>query len=665
MEIKNASESLLIIINDILDISKIESGKLEIINVEYNITSLLNDIISMSKMRLEDRPVILTAFIQSDIPCNLYGDEIRIKQILLNLVSNAIKFTKKGSISFEVSCEMQDEKANLVFDVKDTGMGIKEDDMQRLFMQFERVDTKKNRNIEGTGLGLAITKQLCEMMGGTISVQSKIGEGSVFTVRIPQRYSEAMPVAAKANEKKVLLYEAREVYASSIKRTISDLNASCTVCVNQSELTQYLTQQQFDYLLTPVLHIDKIKNLCLKMDVKINIVLMTDPGDLTIYLDENVVNLPITCIQMAQIFGGINLNKNKKETSNSFVAPSANVLVVDDNTVNLKVAKGLMSPYKFNLETAINGALAVEKVINNKYDLVFMDHMMPEMDGIDATAAIRKMQGDYYRDLPIIALTANALVGAKELFVKEGMNDFLAKPIETKKLNEILQKWIPKQKQESADFTEEIKNEFNLSISGINTNYGINMMNGKLDDYYDVLNAFYHDGLKKVDTLKTAVSQRNFDTYRIEIHALKSAAGSIGAFNVSQEAKRLEQAAIKQDYRFILAHMDDFLATLQKLLSSIDEHLKNKDEESLKCKEFGNIALLKENLNEIEAALTTFDIDVLDKAMQECLTFVWKGEINNILLKLKQLIDAFEYYNARPIVQDLKEEIVLQYDSQN
>ncbi len=662
VEIKNASESLLIIINDILDISKIESGKLEIFNVEYNITSLLNDIISMSKMRLEDKPVILTAFIQSDIPCNLCGDEIRIKQILVNLISNAIKFTKKGSICFEVSGEMQDETANLVFKVKDTGMGIKQDDMNRLFMQFERVDTKKNRNIEGTGLGLAITKQLCEMMGGTISVESKVGEGSVFTVRIPQKFSDFTPVALKANNNKVLLYEAREVYANSIKHTISDLNASCTVCVNQSELTQYLTQQKFDYLLTPVLHVDKIKKLCMEMDINVNIVLMADPGDLTIYLEENVVNLPITCIQMAQIFNGINLNKTKKEKNISFVAPSANVLVVDDNTVNLKVAKGLMAPYKFNLETAINGMIAVEKVKNNRYDLVFMDHMMPEMDGIDATAAIRKMQGDYYRDLPIIALTANALVGAKELFVKEGMNDFLAKPIETKKLNDILKKWIPEQKQEVSTPKEEIENEFSLSIDGINTNYGINMMNGKLDDYYDVLNAFYHDGLKKIDTLKAANTQKKYDTFRIEIHALKSAAGSIGAFNVSQEAKMLEKAAIKQDYNYISAHTEDFLAGFSKVLCSISEHLKNREEENLKGKESGNIALLKENLNEIDLALTTFDIDVLDRAMQECLIFAWKGEINNLLLKLKQLIDAFEYYNARPIVQELKEEISAQYD---
>ncbi len=445
-EIKKASESLLVIINDILDISKIESGKLEIIEVEYKISSLLNDIISIARMRLEDKALLLTTFIQSDIPSTLYGDEIRIKQILINLLSNAIKFTKEGNIDLSVKCEEHEGKSELVFTISDTGMGIKEDDMKRLFMQFERVDTKKNRNIEGTGLGLTITKQLCEMMQGSISVQSEVGVGSVFTARIPLQYRNKKPIANKVPNVKVLIFETREVYARSFKQTLDDMQASSSICTNQSELTQYLAKEKFDYLIASTAYIDEVKSLCSSVNIDINFVFISDLGDLTIYPEENVLSLPINCIQISKIFENEDLTIQKEEKIYDFVAPTAKILVVDDTMMNLEVAKGLMSPFNFNIETAENGAIAVEMIKNNSYDLIFMDHMMPEMDGIEATTVIRNMEGDYYKKLPIVALTANALVGAKELFVKEGMNDFLAKPIEMEKLKEILQTWLPKEK---------------------------------------------------------------------------------------------------------------------------------------------------------------------------------------------------------------------------
>ncbi len=662
-EIKKASESLLVIINDILDISKIESGKLEVIKVEYNLTSLLNDVISLSKMRLEDKPVVFTTFIQSDIPCILNGDEIRIRQILLNLLSNAIKFTKTGSINLNVTYEMNEDKIDLIFDVSDTGMGIKEKDLERLFMQFERVDTKKNRNIEGTGLGLSIAKQLCEMMGGAITVKSKQGKGSTFTARIPQNYIEITPITSKAENTRVLLYEAREVYSNSIYKTITDLNANCTICQNQSELLQYLTQENFDYVIAPVVHTDRIKNICLKSNVDIKMVFIVDQGDLTIYEDENVVSMPISCIQMAQIFGNSDLYMRETEKSHSFIAPTARVLVVDDSLVNLKVAKGLMAPFKFNLETAINGAIAVELVKKNEYDLVFMDHMMPEMDGIDATAAIRKISGDYYKTLPIIALTANALVGAKELFINEGMNDFLAKPIEVKKLNDILQKWIPKQKQEAtipAVKKEEI--DYKILIDGINTNYGINTIGGNLGDYYDILNTFLYDGLRRIEGLKEPLEDQDLNTYRIEMHALKSASASIGAFNVSKKASVLEEAAISKDISFIYANADDFIELFSNLLLAIKDHLKLKDSSFFVEKEVGNPDLLRKGLKEIEEALTSFDIDILERVIQECLIYVWKGKIDEMLVNLKQLIDSFEYYQARLVAQELKAEISVNYN---
>ncbi len=660
-EIKKASESLLVIINDILDISKIESGKLEVIKVEYGITSLLNDIISLSKMRLEDKPVIFTTFIQSDIPSVLIGDEIRIRQILINLLSNAIKFTKSGNINLSVTYEKTNDVIELFLSVSDTGIGIKDSDLQRLFMQFERVDTKKNRNVEGTGLGLSITKQLCEMMGGSISVHSEQGVGSTFTAKIPQHFKVHTPIASKAENIKVLLYEARELYLSSISKTINDLNADCTVCTNQSDLMLCISENTYDYILAPIAHKDRIKTLCEKSKSGTKLVFIVDQGDLTFYQEENIVSMPLNCIQVSQIFSDSDLYQREKEKGHSFIAPSAKVLIVDDNPVNLKVAKGLIAPYKLQLETAINGAIAVELVKNNKYDLVFMDHMMPVMDGIEATAAIRSLDSEYYQNLPIIALTANALVGAKELFVNEGMNDFLAKPIEVKKLNEVLQRWIPKEKQEAFTHVEVELKVHNVSIEGIDTNHGIRVIGGNLEDYYDVLNTFLYDGLKKIENLKEPLETQSLDTYRIELHALKSASGSIGALEVSNAAKALEEAAINKDLAYIYSYTENFLKMFSNLLSSIEAHINNNGSVSCAPKENGVLVILNDCIMQIEEALTTFDIDVLEEKIQECMSYTWNGNIDSALVNLKQLVDSFEYYDARTVVQEIKSEIAIHY----
>ncbi len=660
LEIKSASENLLSIINDILDISKIESGKLEIINVDYYIASMLSDVINLSRVRLTNSPVQFTTFIHSKVPALLYGDELRIKQILLNILSNAIKFTKKGNIHFSVTSEHENGRAVLKFSVKDTGMGIREEDLQRLFMQFERVDTKKNRNIEGTGLGLAITKQLCEMMGGSISVSSEFGVGSIFTVTIPQTYDNYMPIVGIVESKNVLVYEARTKYAHYLKKSLENIGSKCALCDNQSDLFNYLNAQKFDYLFVPAVHFQKIKSLKQELNRKFEIIIMTDPGDTTIYRDATSANLPISCMQLSSILGSGNLFSHTNEKAENFVAPHANVLVVDDNIVNLKVAKGLMAPYKFTIDTAINGALAVEKIKNNIYDLVFMDHMMPEMDGVDATNIIRKLPDEYYKNLPIIALTANALVGAKELFVKEGMNDFLAKPIEIKKLNSALLKWLPKDKicfikKQTESKEPEKKAENSLQIEGVDTAHGITLIGGDIADYKDVLKSFYNDGILKLDTIKNSFDSENKEAYRIEVHAVKSAAASIGAKMISEQAKHLESAAIKDDRQFIEQNTTEFLSDYKQVLDNIMQSFEN--EESGSQIGEGDIAVLKDNLIQLEAALDMLDIDVIENTLNMCTQYTWQGKINELLEEIRTNTQAFEYYNASALIADIKNEL--------
>ena len=341
-EIYNAGKGLLEIINDILDLSKIESGKYEIVNEEYDFGSILYDIISLIKIKITQKGVTLKYESGENVPSILCGDAIRIKQVLTNILGNAVKFTKEGFITLGVESEKLDEdRCKIIFKVTDTGMGIKEEDFKKLFQAFSQVDTKKNRQVEGTGLGLAISKNLCELMDGNIQVESVYGEGTKFTITVVQKVVHETPLI--------------------ISETLEEKKC----------------EQK------PMFH---------------------PSSD-------------------SRMFG-------------------KHILVVDDNSTNLMIAKGLLKPYKLTVDTASSGDEAISYVKNNKYDLIFMDHMMPDKDGVETTKEIREMDIKYCKEVPIVALTANAVYGAKKELISAGFDDYVAKPIDVKQLEEALYKYL-------------------------------------------------------------------------------------------------------------------------------------------------------------------------------------------------------------------------------
>ncbi len=660
--IKNACDSLLNIINDILDISKIESGKLRIVISEYNMASMLNDVISISRLRLGEKPVMFITNIDSNLPAKLLGDELRIKQILLNILSNAIKFTHQGHITLDISGSIDGNITELKFKVIDTGVGIKEKDIEQLFEEFEQFNTTKNRSIEGTGLGLAISKQLCEMMNGYIEVESVYGKGSTFTVTIQQECINYIPLASVTAKKSVLVYEPREPYYDSICNTINNLGCESTLCSNQSELYENINEKSFDYVITSPLHVKKVKAIIKKQQLNISIIALANYGENLMQNDIYTIFLPFNCIQIADLFN----NESKSEYLNQnlatplgFTAPEAKILLVDDNPVNLKVAVGLMTPYKFDIDTAVNGIEAVEKVKHNYYDLVLMDHMMPEMDGIDATAAIRSFEEEYFKNLPIIALTANALVGTREMFIKEGMNDFLAKPIEMSKLNSVLSKWIPKEKQyfDSQDIQfSSYHNE--IEIEGVNTLQGIAAVGGNFDNYFQILSVYYMDIQKKCATLPNHYHKGDISSFRAEVHALKSASATIGANELASKAARLESAALKGDMAFIEKNIDVFLRLLQELTEAIKPYAglgsKNDNSYQNSQRETGSKEYLKEMLDILYNAVEFVNINQIEDTINKLAEFEWQQEITDELNSFREYISVFDYDEALICVQKLQ-----------
>jgi signal transduction histidine kinase/CheY-like chemotaxis protein len=624
--IKQAAANLLAIINDILDLSKIESGKLEIVPSDYQFSSLVNDVVSIIRMKVVDSKLQFVVNIDGNMPNELFGDEIRIRQVLLNVLSNAVKYTPKGFISFSISSEIIDEDTViLTIDVTDSGKGIKEEDLRKLFGDFVQVDMQSNKGIEGTGLGLSITKNLIKAMDGDISVQSEYTKGSTFTITLPQKIksSEPLAIVESPEEKNVLVYERSGIYADSIVCTIDNLGVFCERAENDDELLEKLESREYSFVFVSNILLRNVKKAMQKIKSSPKIVLLTEFGDTAIDENFSMLAMPVHSISVANMLNGVSDTFSYSSGESNivkFIAPNARILVVDDINTNLKVAEGLMMPYKMHIDLCQSGFDAIDALKDTRYDLVFMDHMMPEIDGVETVRRIREMGNEdaYYKDLPIIALTANAVSGTKEMFLTNKFNDFLSKPIETTKLNLILGKWIPKEKHEKLN--EEIKNSdadenisnVNLEIHGIDIKKGIAMTGGTIKRYMQTLAIFHKDGIEKIEEVKKCFKSENYHLYTTHIHALKSAAANVGANELSETAKALEMAGKQDDFAYIRLNNAEFLVALEALLGNIALTLAANSNEEQKGPV--NFELLRNELNKLKEALEAFDSTAIDNA---------------------------------------------------
>jgi PAS domain S-box-containing protein len=664
--VKQAGAHLLSLINDILDFSKIEVGKLEILEEKYTFSSLINDVISIIRMRVVDTNIRFVINIDCNIPNFLVGDETRVRQILLNILNNAVKYTERGFVSFTAQCEVIDENnINLVMEVMDSGKGIQQDDVDKLFGEYMRVDLSKNKGIEGVGLGLAITWNIVKAMGGDINVYSEYGKGSMFTVTVPQKISSPEPLASvKDPDKiKVIVYERREIFANSIAFTIDNLGVDCTLVTSNLELQRELSAKEYNFIFISFSLYESNKSTIMKLGKQAKVVLLAEFGETTNEKKLRTLAMPVYCVSIANILNGasesFNLNENE-ETIGRFVAPEAIVLVVDDVGTNLKVAQGLMVPYKMQVDLCRSGKDAIQAVADIRYDLIFMDHKMPNMDGVEATALIRK-KGDedpYYKNVPIIALTANAVSGVKEFFLKNGFNDYLSKPIDTTKLNVILERWIPKEKQKNT-FAEDGKAvaEMNggsrekIEIEGVNTERGIFFSGGMEESYLETLAIFQKDGFEKIKDISDSLRDGNPELYTIHVHALKSASANIGADALSKAAAVLEQAGERQDREYIEAHTPELLASLEAMLHNIMHVLVLREDK------IGNgrydTEELKSELSILKKALESFDAGTINKSVEALGNIVRSGSVKGQILDISEKILVGEYEEALDVIEEL------------
>ena len=684
--IQNAGRSLLSIINDILDFSKIESGKMELIEENFNIASTLNDVINMAITRKGDKKLEIIVHADPDIPMGLVGDEIRIRQVIINLVTNAIKYTREGCVSIRVSQTKHDYGINLSVAVSDTGIGITEVDLEKLFSSFEQVDTKKNRSVEGTGLGLAISKKLITQMGGFINVTSEYGKGSEFRFVISLKVSDPKPFVSIGDADKIHAAgyidftkyshpKTAEEYRLLIRELSETLHTDIKLFETYEDLKEEAAKTKLTHIFTPREHYIEHSDFYLSHANKSEIIVIQDRLN-AVDLPNSVKCMykPFYILSVGAIFNHESVVTNLGERRNSttrFSAPKARVLIVDDNPINLKVAAGLMRPYHMQVLTADSAKGAISLLRSKDFHLVFMDHMMPEIDGVEATQMIRAMEGDYYKKLPIIALTANAVNGVRETFLEAGMNDFIAKPIELSTLDRVLKAWLPKElikapkedefiaeeKRKSALKTEEKSELFDAET-------GLFYTGGDEEAYLEILEMYVNKAKQKREYIGKLFDEKSWKNYVIEVHALKSTSLTIGSKPLSELAKELELAGKAGNY----APIEEKNASLLELYEKVEEVARNylgqkkpADEQSADVPtNLSEMAIdeIEKNVREIISACENFDsdnvIELCRKFDGNCL-----GEIS-----LKPLFDAvcelaedFEYEEAGRKAENILEQL--------
>ncbi len=632
--IKSSGNALLTIINDILDFSKIESGKMEIIEDIYEPMSLFHDLSMIFLNRIGEKEVELLYDIDKKLPKKLFGDDKRIRQVIINLMNNAIKFTDEGYVKLSVKMqEAEDDNCQLYFRIEDSGQGIKEEDIGKLFGSFQQVDMKMNRYKEGTGLGLSICKQLVELMGGTIGVESTYGKGSTFWFSLSQKKRSEKPAAAikqLKTEELVIGGKLSNVYTRDSYQNVAKTYGIHTITIE--EAMESNTPMNFFFT-------DDIENLSVEQKQKLKLwntklcVLQNPMQQNMKDIKALLVNKPLYSLNFCQIINNEEMQSVNEEDELSFIAPKAKILIVDDNEMNLKVAKGLLAPLQMQIETADGGKKALQKIKQKHYDIVFMDHMMPGMDGVEVTKAVRALSEEYYKNLPIVALTANATTDAREIFKKNGLNDFVAKPIKIKAICKCIKKWLPDELMEennkvifessahlcqNADEQLSDKEEDKLQIEGLNVQEGIEN-SGSEELFFSLLGDFYKLIDQKATKIEKCLADGMLKDYTIEVHALKSTARMIGAMELSEKFYRLEQLGNAEEQKILEKETPSVLSLYRSYKPILEPYGRMLEQD----KERVPMETIIEDLRLLKDSMDCFDLDGADEAMHRLETYVF------------------------------------------
>ena len=666
-DLQGASRNLVTLVSDMLDFAEIQSGKLELSESSYSLTSTINDIVNIINNQKKNKDIEFILDINTDIPALLVGDEQKLKRAMLNILSNAVKFTEVGCVVLEISCRRESYGINLCITVRDTGIGIDSSQLHNVFNSFSMVDTKRNRQEGGVGLGLAIAQAIIEKMGGFISVRSRKGEGSEFQIIVPQKVEQYEPMIVLENPLRfnVLVYidmnqfsiaAVKNEYGNNISNITENLGIVVHVCRNLNELKRRIERNYITHIFITLYEYTMDESYFNGLAKQTGVVIILEETEAYRVHSDDIIRLykPFYALPVSIILkGGKRYNNLNREAMNRnmFIAPDAKILIVDDNAINLRVESCLMKNYRFTIDTALSGMEALEKLESKDYDMVFMDHMMPEMDGVDTLHRIRDKAGIYYANIPVIALTANAVAGAKEMLIAEGFQDFLSKPVEIASMHRILEKYLPDAKKiydfedDATDVQsgEAVHNDHEHEIvyeqpqnpqasvnepgaetaqedtaADIDEKQGA-LYCGSLEDFEDILRIHYEDYEDSCQKIQAFYDSKDWKNYVILVHGLKSSMKSVGIMKLSDMCLELELAGKENRIDYILKNHDVMMAEYARIHDVIGNRLGigqkvNVDLTNVKNLDEDSIAGL---LNQFENAVYSFDEEQMLSILNE------------------------------------------------
>lgn len=630
IDIQTAGRNLLSTVSNILDFSELESGKMELAEESYNITSTITDIINMALTMENGKHLELIVDCDANLPSNLVGDEQKLRRIVMNLLDNAIKFTKEGGVVLRVKSRKELYGINLMVSIRDSGIGMKQADMEKIFTSFSQLNSKRNREEGGIGLGLSITQALVQNMGGFITVESTPGSGTEFRFTLPQKVLDETPIVSIRNKSHVFAacyinmdkynYSVvREGYEKCIRHMADQFGIMFRICKNLPELKRRIEHENFSHIFISWDEYCEDRTFFEQLSNETTVVLILD-YDQEVHVGSNMLRIykPFTVLSIAAVFNGrkvLQRDAQHIDLKHRFIAPEAKVLVVDDNAMNLKVMARLLLPYQIKVSMASSGQEALNKLDTMEYDCVFLDHMMPEMDGVETLHRIRQKPGNYFQSLSVIAFTANAIGGAREMFIEEGFDDFIAKPIELSVLERMLRRYIPVRKQipvteEDAETAAPVSNVDTaatvsapanplpaaaaastgaapapkppapvddvaaldaLKQAGINVQQGISYCGDK-EGLREIIMIYHSEGPRRDKQLAQFFREQDWKNYVITVHALKSNSKGIGANELAELALNLEMAGKENRVEYILEHHEELLEKHDALLRALAQN---------------------------------------------------------------------------------------------
>lgn len=705
--IHKAGKDLSDIVTNILDFSELQKGVKGLELEEYNTFSMIDQVIQSTQVKQKNKRLEFIVNCDANLPSKLYGDEKKVRRVILNLIDNAIKFTEIGYVSFSVGYRKEEYGINLIIEIKDSGIGMDENNLHKIFAGFSQLDSHRNRRQGGAGLGLPISQILVNNMGGVLNISSKKNVGTHIKVVIPQKVIDMTPIARVGNNDQIrvgvyvnmehfVVTEIRDEYRKNIAKMIAYLNVNTKICQSQTELEGLVEQENLTHIFINLSEYKAAKEYFNELAKKVSLVVVLDKNEEKQLESRDVICLykPMYVVPIAKILTGEiqRMQSNEDIQVTKKFKTTATILAVDDNRMNLKVVESLLKKYKANVLTAESGREAIEMVKNNTVDLIFMDHMMPEMDGVEAMKKIRAIGGGCFQTLPIVVLTANAVAGMRERFLEAGFDDFVEKPVEKTVFERALLRNLPEDKiqyeEESAkeDTTgntvreemaaekqgkehiqeSEKSEEGELVIGDLDLKTGYTYCGGK-EGLLNILEVFvenYQDNFRQICDL---YQDGNWSEYTICVHGVKSSMKSIGALRLSDMAKDLEMAGKREDITFIHENHQAFLEEYQRVMGFIMEHplfrakaaAKPQDSE----KSSDNLRNLTEEefnqyIDRFEEATYEFDEEKMRTVIEELKECSYLGQsLEKVLEAVSRKIAANDYMSAENTLRNTKRSV--------